>query len=478
MTSTDEKTNQRQLFINEAGELVDDRGELISDDDAEAKKELQTAADQVLTAWAKTQIRSKTPAEIIDLYAKIKATDELDAIARAIIDALPEATAKGIKAAAKDILTADPDDEKAKLILKGIAISERAAHQPHEKIKAADKKRAADAGAISHQPRDIITITDKKYKGGTSFYNNGGATLALLKNNIDIQITEHGRLYFPKIGEISEIDIENTLTHEQIESINLPLLRVFYTYIAEQTNEAIKRGDPHPFNGNLLIDAGTLAAELGESRPTSTRARDKAIAAAKSFHNIAGKMVNDQHATPSYYQVLNFEKYDSKTNTIQLSAPYLAYLFQEVYKNNLRRDNAGKLQYNSNGDLLTKAYHGHGIQNELIKKYGRNKAVLENLFILDAVIEPAGKHPNITAREIINRNLYLKDLLQDKDTHDANQTLKRIFKKTWQALQETQLVAMYESIKLPDPDDPQSIPTIDTLDYCYHFDNTGKKKGL
>ena len=53
MTSTDEKSKQRQLFINEAGELVDDRGELISDDDAEAKKELQTAADQVLTTWAK-----------------------------------------------------------------------------------------------------------------------------------------------------------------------------------------------------------------------------------------------------------------------------------------------------------------------------------------------------------------------------------------------------------------------------------------
>ena len=372
---------------------------------------------------------------------------------------------------------ADPEDEKTGLLLQAIAAAERAAHQPHEKLKAADRKEAAEKGAIFYQPKDILSITDTQYKGGISFYNNAGsATLALLRNDIDIQITQYGRLSFPKIGELSEIEIENTITHEQIESINLPLLRVFYTYIVQEAEAANERGDSHPLDGKLTIDVGTLAAELGESRPTSKRARDKVIAAAKSFHNIAGKLVNDQHATPSYYQVLNFEKYESKSNTITLRAPYLAYLFQEVYKNNLRLDEAGHPQRSKTGNLLTSAYHGYGIQNELVKKYGRNKAVLENLFILDSVIEAAGKYPNITAREIINRNIYLSDLLKDKNTHDANQTLKRIFSQTWRALKMSDLVKMYDKIALPDPDDPRSIPTTDTLDVCYRFKNSGKKK--
>ena len=382
---------------------------------------------------------------------------------------------------------ADPDDKRTKLLLKAIAAVERAAHQPHEKIKAADRKRAAEAGAVNYQPKSIITITNKDYKSGFSFTAAGSAALAVLPEEeyTNIKITEDGRLYYPKIGALSELEIENTLTHEQILSIDLPLLRLFYTYIVKEAEAARKSGNIQPLDGKLIIDASTLAAELGESRPTSTRAKNKAISAAKSFHNIAGKLVHDQHATQSYYQVLNFEKYDSKNNTITLRAPYLAYLFQEVEKNSMKapaaeieKEKGRELSNDKSSALLTskKAFHGYGINQELYKKYRRNKVVLENLFILDEVIEPGGRRPNIRACELINRNIYFKDLLKGKDTRATNRTLKRIFTQTWQGLRSSALAKMYNKIELPDPNNPADIPTIETLNKCFYFNNTGKKK--
>ena len=35
---------------------------------------------------------------------------------------------------------------------------------------------------------------------------------------------------------------------------------------------------------------------------------------------------------------------------------------------------------------------------------------------------------------------------------------------------------MYNKIELPDPNNPADIPTIETLNKCFYFNNTGKKK--
>ena len=516
----DTETSRPDLILAEDGRVITADGKDIKDD-PEALAEWKRQIKRIMSAYFRAMTARKTTKELAEFYLLVKS--KYEDTAQEFLDALPPATAAEIKAAADKIendaetaealqsraeavkaylatelkkdcykgetldsllydrdpaALADPENEKTKLIRQAIAAAERAAHQPHEKIKAADQQEAKEAGAIYYQPKEVLTITDKNYKGGIAFYDAGGTSLAKIKDNIKIQIDKNGRIFFPQLGEASVIELEDTLTHELIDNIDLSLLRRFYTYIVQEKEAAFKRGEDERTiqDGKLTIDVETLAAQLGESRTSSTRARDKVIAAAKSFHNIAGRLVYDQHARPSYFQVLNFEKYDSKNNTITVRAPYLSYLFEEIFNHNKKLDADGKTQKDARGLPDAKPHEGRGIQSKLVTKYRNNKAVLENLFILDAVIEPAGKHPNITAAEMINRNIYLQDLLQGKATMRQNQTLKRVFKKTWQALRETALIQMYNNINTPDPDDPAAIPTVKTLDICYHFDNTGKKK--
>ena len=106
----------------------------------------------------------------------------------------------------------------------------------------------------------------------------------------------------------------------------------------------------------------------------------------------------------------------------------------------------------------------------------RNKAAVENVFIICALIEQTGRGiPNISSREIINRNPQLKERLE-KHTQ-PNKLLKQTFTKTWQLLRTmTTLQDTYKGIELPDSKNSAAIPTKANLSMVYRFPHNGKKK--
>ena len=455
MTSTDEKNKQRQLFINEAGELVDDRGELISDDDAEAKKELQKAADQVLTAWAKTQIRSKTPAEIIDLYAKIKATDELDAIARAIIDALPEATAAEVLAAANKQANKRGSYITETNHMEGDVIPDKLAI-----ISKKNYKKALDYISLFEAPEE------------TEFDHSGH--ILTKTRRIETEFDENGNLYIllddPEATEASKVKLMTAKNHEIIEHFTRQNLDLFFSIISYniidgQINKGASRLRP-----SISLDAYELAEALGTPRSKGTIAINNAIKAVQEFQNFVGVLQNSTGARPSEFAVLQFKKYDRQINRITIESPYITYLIERMYKESLRINAENKIQRDNNGKMLTSAYLSYLPRKELTKE--RDKAAIENVKIIIVLIEEAGNFtPHKSAREIIRENILLTHRLEEaKDTRRRNILLKRVFTNTWKYLKnDTDLLNVYPGIEIPD-----TWPTMQNLDIVFSFPNNGK----
>lgn len=469
---------QRQLFINEAGQIVDENGEQIKDDDPEAKKEMQAISDQVLTAWSKMQIRTKTPAELIDFYAKIKTAGGLDTIAKAIIDALPEATAKGIKAAAKTILSADPNDEKAKLILKGIA--ERTAHKRGNYIT--DNYEVQAEKQSNPIPDHLAIISRRNYENALNYtslfkapdnakFDNAGHIIAEAKR-IETDFDEYGNLYIvagEEAEEVSKIKLTSAKSHEIIESINKQNLDLFFSVILSNIQEQIQE-DATIINPAVAIDAYDLAEKLGTPRTKGKIAINNAINATQEFQNIVGTLQNSASKRPSEYAVLQFKKYDEHTNEITIESPYIVYLIKKLYLSAFRRSETGEIETTKDGRHLIEPIASYLIHTDIVKE--RDKAAIENVKIITVLIEQAGNFtPHISAVEILNRNILLSDRINNASTTSyKNRILERVFTNTWKYLKaDTDLLKVYDSIKIP-----SATPTMQTLDIVFEFPNKGK----
>lgn len=168
--------------------------------------------------------------------------------------------------------------------------------------------------------------------------------------------------------------------------------------------------------------------------------------------------------------------YDESTNTIQFSSPYMNYIVGIIYNASLSRDRKGNLRQYQSGRQILNPSHSYLIKPSIAKE--RNKAAVENVFIIVKVIEQAGDNgtPHIKASTIIERNEVLKARLQ-RDRNHAAIFLKRVFTRTWELLRDqTRLLEVYDEIVLPNPEDPRNIPTVTNLyELKFDFPHNGKK---
>ena len=174
---------------------------------------------------------------------------------------------------------------------------------------------------------------------------------------------------------------------------------------------------------------------------------------------------------------MNFEGYDSKTNTISFFSPYLSYIVKEIYSASIRCDKKGNPRIKRNGQPMLYPSNSFLVKPSIVSE--RNKAAVENVFIIVQLIEQAGNNgiPHIKAKTLIERNEALKARLK-KSTNPV-QLLRRVFKKTWQLLREqTLLLEVYEDIELPDPNNIEQIPTFGNLDHVFNFRHNGKKRNV
>lgn len=329
------------------------------------------------------------------------------------------------------------------------------------------KAKAQESSIITNMPTGLALPTLPGYQYSVSFYEDHDTLAHLmtpLSPNIELRFSK-GKIYIDNGGgglrEVSEMELENLVTKESIGYIDLPTLMVFYNIILYEFQQSgFKR----------LKDVHTVyIPDLLSYMGTDPRINKEDIARVKkiveSYHNMIGVYYTEDskgNKRKNRYPVLNFEGDSEENNTISFSSPYLNHVINTIFKSAARRTSKNKLQKKKNGDPLLIANHSYLVDPSINKE--RNKAAVQNVFILVTGIEQAGgKGYHIAASTLIERNKQLAERLEADPQHRA-QLLKRVFTKTWELLRsKTYLADKYKDIELPDPKDPAYIPTVKGL---------------
>lgn len=346
------------------------------------------------------------------------------------------------------------------------------------------KGKAEEIGAITKAPKNLIIPTYKGYQYSMSLYQSGGAHLQPITGMDNLQFTD-GKLYFKGTGikEVGEAELRDLRTKEGIQELDLTTLRFYYTLLYDKFQNS----------GFKVQDTITVSASLLTGRNDPKEADIKAaIEKVKSYHNVLGVI---KGKTPtgkpaeSYFPVLNFEGYDSEYNTISFSSPYMNYVIDRVFKLAIKKDKEGNPKLKKSGKPIRLPTQSYLIDSSIVKE--RNKAATENVNILVALIEQAGKAtPRIKAVTLIERNVQFAERINNDPAH-CSQLLNRVFTKTWELLKtKTMLTKCYKNLCVSidkdgagipleklNPKDPAFIPTVRSLeDLCFYFPNEGKQK--
>lgn len=326
----------------------------------------------------------------------------------------------------------------------------------------------AKAGGLDEIPTSLAFPTMAKYQYSIGLHNEGDAYIQPLTSTDGLSFDD-GKMFFAnnRIKQISEVELQNMKTKDGIDTIDLPLLRTFYSIIFN----AFQKTNYQQVKPVITLYVPELAKYLGLRKSGLSREDiTNIIIKTQAFHNIVGIQQGTRNGKPvqSIYPVLNFEGYNEDNNTISISSPYFNNLIRTLYDIAVKKDKDGKPTF----ALPMNSYLVH---SDIVKE--RNKVAVENVFIIVALIEQAGNNiPRIKASTIVERNVQLQERLSNHAK--PNLLLSRTFKKTWELLRnKTTLGQSYCNIQLPDPKDPANIPTMSTLETTvFKFQHDGKIK--
>lgn len=376
----------------------------------------------------------------------------------------------------------DTDREK---LQDGLTLAERFLNEIGEKKDDKILRTAAIAGNVQ-QIRNINRLaipTAAEYLYACSMLEQGNAYMRQI--NMDGLTFNNGKLYFKdyRAREVSEMELQDLKTKENIEKINLPFLQFLYTILFKEWEKSIqdqangKPGEIPPVSKFYLPDILKARGISSNAGQTSINAIKNDISA---LHNVVGVLKVKGYKNPSYYPVLLFEGYDTATNTISISSPYLLHVVKEIYSFSVRRTNDGQARLRNDGTPQRIAVNSYLVHTDIVKE--RNKAAVQNVFIIVQGIErrggesDKGNEYSISAETLIDRNLILKQQLEGNNK--KNRVLQRCFSKTWELLRnKTDLQEWYPGIELPDPKDPANIPTYKQIhDTVFKIKHSGKKR--
>jgi hypothetical protein len=346
--------------------------------------------------------------------------------------------------------------------------------KPQEKTAGYRTRSKASLDSTRTIPTNLAVPSFQGYQYATSLYQNGNAYMQQLTSTDGLKFQD-GKIFFEgRLQAISEAELQNMRTKEGIEKLDLALLRVFYSIILT----AFEKTGHKEIKPVITLFVPELAECLGLQKNLNKKDIAGIIEKVQTFHNMVGILHETRNGKPtqSLYPVLNFEGYNDKKNTISFSSPYMNHVIQTVYDVAIRRDRkTGKPKLKTNGEPMRIASHSYLVKSEIAKE--RNKAAVENVFIITTLIEQAGDNlPRIRASTIVERNPQLQQRLEEHAKPAL--LLKRTFEKTWELLRDkTRLTEIYNDIQLPDPKNPATIPTPKTLnDLVFTFPHKGKNR--
>ena len=325
------------------------------------------------------------------------------------------------------------------------------------------------AGPVTEIPETYAIITEPDYQNAIGLHQSGKAYLQSLSVVPEIKDGELRIRGFPA----STAKIRDYYTEEFPKTIDLPLLRFFYSIILNSVQHDLTIGNILQKEYTLYVPelikiAGRKATDES-SHYTNNRDDAKAyIDFIMSLHSIVGYI--DGNVLP----ILLFTGQDKEKNTISFISPYINRVIEKISKSSILTDKKGKPRTNASGKPITKATYSYLIKPTIIRE--RNKKAVEIVHIVITTIEQAGNNvPHLSAKTIVERNTLLKQSLNNSSTQDKNKLLKRAFSKAWELLRtQTKLLETYKDIRLPALTD---VPTVSTLaGMVYEFKHSGKIK--
>lgn len=338
------------------------------------------------------------------------------------------------------------------------------------------RRTKAKANGTDRLPSILAVITNDQYRDGLNLKQTGRAYLQRLESTDGLRFD--GKTLFFKDFPASEATLReiNQDKDVSIDSIDLPLLRMFYSIILMdfETN-ARKDGI---VNEVVTVYVPDLAQMIGKERNISKNDVKSIIDKTASFQTIYGVLKDPErpNGIGTALPLLVWMGYQEETNTIRFSSPYMTELIRRIYNVSIRKDKKGLPQISRKGLPLRDASYSYLVKSSIVKE--RNKKAVEIVIVVVTTIEQAGRHvPHIKAKTIIDRVPQLQAAIaKSTSTSNQNLILKRAFTKAWEILEtQTKLREKYPTIVLPDPKDPQNIPTMVRLDYVFEFPHGGGK---
>ena len=349
-------------------------------------------------------------------------------------------------------------------------------------------------------PEHIPTPTLPNYEYATSLKNQGNAYMIQIMMSMDKLEYKNGKLYFKgeleavseaRLRRIAEDEkekktkIENSKAKKdevtsnndkegsKIEPINLPFLKFYYGILTKKYEESINKSETIPEVTTIYLP--DLAEARGLGRNINKNVIQTILNDISGFHNIAGIVKTNKNGRyyESIFPVLLFTGYDAEKNTVSISSPYLLRIVKGLYSASISKDKTGRPKLKKDGTPKRIPINSYLVKREIMKE--RNKAAVENVFIIVTGIEQAGRNGyHINIATLIERNPQLYDRIQK--SKNPTRILQTCFKKTWELLDTmTDLKKRYKNIELPDPNDPSVIPTVRTKDrLVIHIKHDGK----
>lgn len=327
-------------------------------------------------------------------------------------------------------------------------------------VTSAYRTKSQAENAVREIPTQLAVPTMQNYQYVMSLKASGNAYLQPLASTDGLKFSD-GRMYFigNEIQPVSEVELQNMVTNEGIESIELGMLRIFYSIILTE----FEKTKCTQIRDVITLYVPDLAESMGLQRNLNKAAIQRIIDNIQSFHTIVGVMHGTRNGKPSQslYPVLNFEGYDDKRNTISFSSPYMNMVIKTVYRLAIELKKNGEPKLTRRGDVIRRPSHSFLVKTSIVKE--RNKSAVENVMIIVQLIEQCGNNtPHISALTMIERNPQFEQRLAA--AKNKTTLLKRTFETTWRILREqTHLAEKYPGIELPDPNDPAMIPTVKNL---------------
>lgn len=360
------------------------------------------------------------------------------------------------------LISADKNESNSKPADKNKIVSENEKHTYRTSKK---------SGKTDDIPPMIPAIINKKFQNAMSLVDDDTAYIQPLSlTSADNLVFENGQLYFEGMPATAAT-LKEYYTTSGIENLDLPLLRLFYAIILNRF--ATTWAEDRTVEQTITIYYPDLCKQLGMSSNTNESQKKDFINRILSFQTIMG-VIDRGKRGEDILPVLVYLGNDNKKNTISFASPYMVRVIEDIYNASIRKTKENLPLLKKNGEPQLLPAYSYMIKPSITKE--KNKKAVEIVFIVITTIAQSNTlNPSITAREIINKNLILKQSI-DLCSSTPNKTLllKRAFTKAWELLKtQTELTNIYKNIELPDI---TNYPTMSSLDMVFEFHHEGIMK--